>query len=237
MSSGIWMGKTGGWHRKSLRFPFEAIRREPLPAVSDQYSGKPHWRGAPQEVQEVMAAPAVVLTLDKEIQSIAQSAAKRWIDKGAVVVMDVRSGDLLAVVSLPDFDPNNLQKHGPKGFPFLQPCFPREYNVGSTFKLVTASTALEQGISRFRTFDCTGAVEVEDVTFHCHKLSGHGVLDMQGAMEWSCNPYFITLGQMAGGENILKKPKPSGLAAPANWPPASPQPPGASPPWRRWKPR
>ena len=112
----------------------------------------------------------VVLTLDKEIQSIAQSAAKRWIDKGAVVVMDVRSGDLLAVVSLPDFDPNNLSKSmAQKDSPFFNRAFHGEYNVGSTFKLVTASTALEQGISRFRTFDCTGAVEVEDVTFHCHK--------------------------------------------------------------------
>ena len=74
---------------------------------------------------------------------------------------------------------------------------------------------MEQGISRFRTFDCTGAVEVEDVTFHCHKLSGHGVLDMQGAMEWSCNPYFITLGQMAGGENILKKAWAIGFGSPS----------------------
>ena len=180
-------------------------------------AGSPIGGELPQEVQEGYGRPGgVVLTLDKEIQSIAQSAAKRWIDKGAVVVMDVRSGDLLAVVSLPDFDPNNLSKSmTQKDSPFFNRAFHGEYNVGSTFKLVTASTALEQGISRFRTFDCTGAVEVEDVTFHCHKLSGHGVLDMQGAMEWSCNPYFITLGQMAGGENILKKAWAIGFGSPS----------------------
>lgn len=180
-------------------------------------AGSPIGGELPQEVQEGYGRPGgVVLTLDKEIQSIAQSAAKRWIDKGAVVVMDVRSGDLLAVVSLPDFDPNNLSKSmAQKDSPFFNRAFHGEYNVGSTFKLVTASTALEQGISRFRTFDCTGAVEVEDVTFHCHKLSGHGVLDMQGAMEWSCNPYFITLGQMAGGENILKKAQAIGFGSPS----------------------
>ena len=180
-------------------------------------AGNPIGRELPQEVQEGYGRPGgVVLTLDKEIQSIAQSAAKRWIDKGAVVVMDVRSGDLLAVVSLPDFDPNNLSKSmAQKDSPFFNRAFHGEYNVGSTFKLVTASTALEQGIGRFRTFDCTGAVKVEDVTFHCHKLSGHGVLDMQGAMEWSCNPYFITLGQMAGGENILKKAQAIGFGSPS----------------------
>ena len=164
-----------------------------------------------------MLQDLIMAATNEALRTIEEKTAQEIdVYKRQVVVMDVRSGDLLAVVSLPDFDPNNLSKSmAQKDSPFFNRAFHGEYNVGSTFKLVTASTALEQGISRFRTFDCTGAVEVEDVTFHCHKLSGHGVLDMQGAMEWSCNPYFITLGQMAGGENILKKAQAIGFGSPS----------------------
>ena len=88
--------------------------------------------------------------------------------------------------------------------PFLNRAF-CAYSVGSTFKLLVAAAALEQGYPPSRSFDCQGAIEVLDQTFHCHNLNGHGVLDMQGALEHSCNPYFISLALELGGAPLLYK--------------------------------
>ena len=68
------------------------------------------------------------------------------------------------------------------------------YNVGSTFKVVTAATALTEGISPARSYNCEGYIEVLTQVFKCHNLAGHGILDLGKALEESCNPYFIDLG-------------------------------------------
>ncbi len=146
----------------------------------------------------------LVLTLDRELQQLVEQAAQP-LERGAVVVMDPQTGDLLACASVPAFNPNNpAASMNDPDLPFLNRAF-CAYSVGSTFKLLTAATALEQGIPATRTYECRGAIEVLDQTFHCHNLNGHGLLDMQGAIEHSCNPYFISLALEIGGAPLLYK--------------------------------
>ena len=78
------------------------------------------------------------------------------------------------------------------------------YSVGSTFKVLVAATAIEQGYAG-HAYDCPGYIQVEDVIFRCHNLAGHGALDMLHAMEKSCNPYFVSLIQLTGGESVAAK--------------------------------
>ncbi len=144
----------------------------------------------------------LVLTLDEGVQRAAEAAAQA-IDRGAVVVMDAKTGDLLAVVSRPAFDPLDLAASlGRDDAPFLNRAF-SAYSVGSTFKLLVAAAAIDAGIAPPEDFVCTGAMEAGGVRFHCHRLAGHGALDLNGALAHSCNPYFISLGLSLGGKRLL----------------------------------
>jgi len=144
----------------------------------------------------------VVLTLDEGVQRAAEEAA-REMERGAVVVMDVENGDLLAVASRPAFDPLDLASSlEDENAPFLNRAF-AAYNVGSTFKLLVAAAALDAGIVPPDDFVCAGAIEAGGVTFHCHRLAGHGVIDFEEALAHSCNPYFISLGLALGGKRLL----------------------------------
>lgn len=144
----------------------------------------------------------VVTTLDGQLQAICEAVAKNnGMEKGAIVVMEPYSGELKAVVSAPSFDPLDISKSlNDQNAPFINRAF-SAYNVGSVFKLVTAATALQQGISIDFSYECTGAIDVDGQNFRCHKLDGHGLLDMQGAVVESCNTYFIKLAEQvtAGG--------------------------------------
>lgn len=147
---------------------------------------KPVVRYAPESVQ------GVVTTLDAGIQHICEKAAEQ-IDKGAVVVMDVQNGDLLAVVSKPVYSLSDMESalESPDS-PFINRAF-CAYPVGSVFKLVTASAAIDSGFENFE-YECSGSIDIESQTFRCHKHDGHGLLSLDTAMICSCNPYFIALG-------------------------------------------
>lgn len=146
----------------------------------------------------------LVLTIDKDIQQLAERAAQQ-IEKGAVVVMDPYTGDILASVSRPSFSPNNpAAALGDARSPFINRAF-YAYSVGSTFKLLVAATALEQGLTVDHRYTCTGSIEVGDQLFHCHNLSGHGSIDMITALEKSCNAYFISLALKVGGRTLAYK--------------------------------
>ncbi|MEG2429910.1 MAG: penicillin-binding transpeptidase domain-containing protein, partial [Oscillospiraceae bacterium] len=77
------------------------------------------------------------------------------------------------------------------------------YNVGSIFKPVTAAAALSNGMTKDHSFCCTGKIDIFDNAFGCHKKSGHGVLDLIGAMANSCNPYFIDFSKDISPEKLL----------------------------------
>lgn len=138
----------------------------------------------------------VVLTLDRQIQQICEEAGQRYLDQGAVVVMEAATGKLRGVASFPTYSVDTLAQAvtDEENTPLINRAF-HAYAVGSVFKIVTAAAALEQGISPDFSYHCTGAITVDGTTFHCHHLPGHGVLDLKGALMESCNPYFIALSR------------------------------------------
>lgn len=140
------------------------------------------------------SAKGVRLTIDREIQQLAeQSIAHSSIERGAVVVLETATGKIRAMASCPAFDPNDLAKSlNDPDSPLINRAL-TPYAVGSVFKPVVAAAALEAGLSPGLTYTCTGAIKQGKTVFHCHEDGGHGKLDMEGAMEVSCNPYFIHL--------------------------------------------
>ncbi|MCH5194494.1 MAG: penicillin-binding protein 2 [Oscillospiraceae bacterium] len=147
----------------------------------------------------------VVTTLDRDIQQICESAAEKFgIRKGAIVVMDVRSGEIRAVVSCPDFDTSDISASlSDPDAPFINRAF-SAYSVGSIFKLVTSAAALEQGISPEYSYICTGSANVYGQNFNCHKWGGHGEIDMDTAIVESCNTYFIALSEYINNEKFIE---------------------------------
>ncbi len=164
------------------------------------------------EQEEVFEHSGVVLTLDEEIQAVAEKALLST-EKGAAVVMDIETGEILAAASVPTFDPNSIEDYlTAKNAPFVNRAF-SSYTVGSTWKLVVAAAALEKGISPQKTFECKGYTEVEGRIYKCHWEPGHGEIDMERALEISCNPYFINLALEVGGEKILETAKNLGFGS------------------------
>ncbi len=147
----------------------------------------------------------VVLTLDRDIQRITLNACQKKMTKGAAVVMDVNTGDILASVSLPEFNPNDMESalKNPNN-PFYNRAF-APTNLGSAFKIVVAACALEKGIDFSRIYECKGYEKVGETLYHCQNIYGHGKLNMTEAMEKSCNPYFINLARETGVQNICHK--------------------------------
>ena len=166
--------------------------------------GKPLQGIAPQVVNTLADAKAgVVLTIDQDIQKIAEEAAKKYMTKGAVVVMEPATGRIAAMVSLPDFQPGTVADNlNAADSPLLNRAL-CNYNLGSVFKIASAAAALEKGIPVSTTFTCNGYVTIGNVTFHCHNRLGHNKLNMQNGFAQSCNPYFIQLMQQAGGSALL----------------------------------
>lgn len=149
----------------------------------------------------------VVLTIDQGIQQICEEVGKPLIDKGAIVVMDPYTGELLACASFPEYSPNHVEKSlNDEDAPLINRCF-SAFTVGSTFKTVLCAAALKQGISPDLSYDCIGWINVKGQPFKCHYLPGHGQIDMKTAMVESCNTYFISLGQTLGAQSIYQMAK------------------------------
>lgn len=146
----------------------------------------------------------VVLTIDKSIQSITEKALD---ESGAVcaaaVVIEIESGAIRACVSRPLFNQNDIsQSLSDENSPLINRAF-LPFTVGSVFKPVVAAAALQNGISEEYEYNCTGSVELNGVTFNCHKSDGHGIVDMKTAVSVSCNTYFIALAQETGADLII----------------------------------
>ena len=130
----------------------------------------------------------VVLTLDKEIQEIAQEAAEKYLTKGSVLVTEIPSCEIRASVSLPTYSPYDVADTlDEKGAPLLNRAF-SSYPVGSVFKLVVAAAALEKGVSTSLVYDCPGSISVDGMEFKCFNGVGHGKVDLEKAIAYSCNP-------------------------------------------------
>lgn len=153
----------------------------------------------------------VVLTLDRAMQQRADDQLRD--KKGAVVALDVRTGEVLALASSPRFDPNVFTGEltpevwrdlvGSKERKMNNRAIQGTYAPGSVFKIFMAIAALEEGVMRRNeTVFCPGYYSFGGRQFKCHKHSGHGTVDLMSAMAQSCDVYFYTAGQRLGVDRI-----------------------------------
>ncbi len=150
------------------------------------------------------ADAGIALTLDSRLQHMTETIAGAHLSKGAVVILDPATGDILAMASFPGFQTDDLAAYLERDD---SPLFNRalaSYNCGSVFKIVSSLTALENGIPLSQSFSCAGALQVGDNRIKCHHVLGHGVLDMCGGFTKSCNPYYIQLMQLTGGAPLYR---------------------------------
>jgi penicillin-binding protein 2 len=153
----------------------------------------------------------LVTTIDSNIQQVVENTMNEYINNGAVVVMDVKTGALLAMGSRPKYNPQPLKiKDYLKGDQeaFLDQCtmlFP----PGSLFKIVTACAALQNGcVAQDDYFYCRGA---EEKPIRCWNENGHGKISFSDAFAQSCNPVFVKVAQKLGAEKLIACARSFGL--------------------------
>jgi penicillin-binding protein 2 len=163
------------------------------------------------------------LTIDFDLQTAVEGAFRALGYAGAAVILDPRTGEILALVSLPAYDPNAFASgidrtswsalNTDKLRPLQNRAIQGRYSPGSTFKVVVATAALEEGLVTpdFKVY-CPGGATFFDRFFQCNVKGGHGLVDMRHAIERSCNVYFYTLGNMVGVDRIHKWAETLGLA-------------------------
>ncbi len=176
----------------------------------------------------------VFLTLDARIQSIAEEAI-RAVGRGAAVVVDPNNGNILAMASVPSFDPNTfIPSIKAKDWAALRkdeanPLVSRAVSAfppGSTFKIVTSLAGLRKHMVGAR-FNCSGGVSYGDHYFHCwiaEKGGAHGTLGLMDAIKVSCDSFFYLYGNAAGIESIDTTGDLMGLGKQASLPITSEQP-------------
>lgn len=146
------------------------------------------------------------LTLDVELQHVAESLLEG--QRGAIVLLDARNGDVVVMASAPAFDVSTVrstyrQLRRDKRLPLFNRAIEGQYPPGSTFKPLIALAALEEGGIGARThYDCPGYFELGGVRFRCWRRRGHGSIAMREAIEQSCNAYFCQLGLKCGYDHI-----------------------------------
>ncbi|MCL6581382.1 MAG: PASTA domain-containing protein [Firmicutes bacterium] len=145
---------------------------------------------------------SLVLTIDEVIQSMVEREldvimATNRPKHAAILVMDPRNGEILALGCRPTFDPNRFADYPESSWRNF--IVSDTYHPGSTFKPITAAAALEEGVVSWSDrFYCPGSIVVEDRRIHCHRASGHGSLDLSGVIEFSCNVGFVNIGLRLG---------------------------------------
>lgn len=145
----------------------------------------------------------VVTTLDSKIQSIVEEESSKFLKKGAVVVLDVGSGEICASASFPTYEVTNVAASLTlEDSPFINRAL-TAYNVGSVFKLCVAAAALEHSVTAQEKFYCNGFIEIDRTRYYCNNRKGHGRLDMEEALCKSCNCYFIQLAQKIGAKAVF----------------------------------
>lgn len=153
----------------------------------------------------------VVLTIDREIQQAVESISADKIETGAVIVLEIPTGKIRAMVSLPAFDPENPAAYlEDENAPFMNRAL-SAYNVGSIFKLVTAACAIEE--KQQMDYLCSGTIEFANSTYQCINQNAHGQTDLCRAVAMSCNCYFIRLSQELSGRTLLQKAQSLGFGA------------------------
>ena len=173
---------------------------------------------------EPVAGNDLSISLDRNIQEYAtqlaaQAMEAKQADSVSIIVMNPKNGEIYAMVDVPEFDLNNPYEL-PEGTAenitaeeqqnllngiWRNGCINDTYEPGSTFKIITATAGLEEGVvTPESTFSCPGFIIVDDRKIRCHKVGGHGSQDFVHATMNSCNPVFITIGLRLGVDNYYK---------------------------------
>jgi penicillin-binding protein 2 len=160
----------------------------------------------------------LITSLDIDLQLAAETALGER--TGAAVALDVRTGEVLVLASHPSYDLNQLSPFIPRPVfeeinqrgAWLNRCLQLSYPPGSTFKLVTAIAGLRHGSLRLDSrHECTGVYRVGRRIFRCHARYGHGEVDLQRAIEVSCNSFFYAEGLAMGIDVLAAEAKRFGL--------------------------
>jgi penicillin-binding protein 2 len=153
----------------------------------------------------------IQLTIDTEIQKLCNELLTDM--AGSISVMDIYTGEIVAMQSSPSFDPNlflfginhddwQLIRNNPLK-PLVNKTLSGLYSPGSTFKPMVALSALENKIidENFKV-NCTGKIEMYGQTYHCWKKKGHGIVDLKSAMKQSCDTYFYEIARKLGVDRL-----------------------------------
>lgn len=189
---------------------------------------------------EAQQGNSLVLTIDEYIQYCAEKyldtavISNNCTNRGCVIVMDIKTGGILAMATKPDFDPNepfvladsaaqarvdalegeerSQQLSLERQQQWRNKAVSDTYEPGSVFKIVTGSAALEENkVSVDSTFDCNGSIVIAGTRYKCHKAGGHGHQNLTNAFENSCNPAFIEISQRLGVSLFYKYFKAYGM--------------------------
>ncbi len=172
------------------------------------------------EYQKGAKGKNIKLTIDTEIQKMCNELLKG--KAGSICVMDIFSGEIIAMHSSPSFDPNlflfgidqdnwQLIRNNPMK-PLVNKSISGRYSPGSTIKPIVALSALENEIvsPNFKV-NCTGKNEMYGQTYHCWKKKGHGIVDLKNAMKQSCDSYFYEISRRLGVDKLSETAKKFGL--------------------------
>lgn len=176
--------------------------------------------GVAEDRKEAIPGHTLQLSLDYNIQTYAQQAAEKAMaekeaDKVSILIMNPQNGEILAMVNVPEFNLNepfslesiNIETDGIKDEKkqellnqmWRNSCINDTYEPGSTFKIITSSACLEEGVVKVNdSFSCPGYRMVEDRKIRCHKVGGHGAETFVEGVQNSCNPVFIDIGLRLG---------------------------------------
>ncbi|MDB9750267.1 penicillin-binding protein 2 [Candidatus Pelagibacter ubique] len=161
--------------------------------------------------QDGLNGNTIQLTIDTEVQKLCNELLKGV--AGSISVMDIYTGEIVAMQSSPSFDPNlflfginqddwQLIRNNPLK-PLVNKTLSGLYSPGSTYKPIVALSALENGIidENFKV-NCKGKIEMYGQTYHCWKKRGHGIVDLKSAMKQSCDTYFYEIARKLGVDRL-----------------------------------
>ena len=180
--------------------------------------------GVAEDRIEPRAVNTLQISLDYNIQMYAQQMAEKVMEekqaeKVAILLMNPKNGEILAMVNVPEFNLNEPFVLNTEGSENLTPeekqdalnqmwrngCINDTYEPGSTFKIITSSACLEEGVVKLDDrFHCPGYKMVEDRKIRCHKVGGHGSETFVQGIQNSCNPVFIEIGLRLGTDDFYK---------------------------------
>ncbi|NLG05630.1 MAG: peptidoglycan glycosyltransferase [Clostridia bacterium] len=191
--------------------------------------------GAGENRIEPIEGNDLYISIDLNIQKYAQQIAEKAMEKKQAtrveaIVMNPQNGEIYAMVNVPEFDCNQPYDLSPavseNEIPFLDAkmkqdalnqiwrnaCINDTYEPGSTFKIITAAAAFENGELRIDdTFHCPGFIAVENRRIRCSRIQGHGSQDFTQATMNSCNPAFVSIGMRVGSERLYQYLKQTGV--------------------------